>query len=97
MSFPNMLDLFQINENSLVTRLTSTGDFQPTYSDLVGLDFDISVLSTYNLGSVEKLEFNLFSFLPLDSMIELSSVKNDIDQLVKVFPSLEDEIELLDL
>jgi hypothetical protein len=30
-------------------------------------------------------------------MIELSTLKNDVDELVKIFPALGDDIELLDL
>jgi hypothetical protein len=42
-------------------------------------------------------EANPFKFLDLESLIELSLVKNDVDELVKIFPSMEDNIEVLDL
>ena len=97
MSFPNMLDLLQTDANSFFDTPNSISEFKFLYSDLVGLDFDISTLNAFNVGSLEKLDSNLFSFLSLDNMIELSSIKNDVEQLVKIFPSIEDDLELLDL
>ena len=97
MSFPNMLDTFKIDENSFVTLSTSLNEYKCIYNDLVILDFDTSVLGSFNANSTQTLESNIFSFLSLESMIDLSALKNDIDQLVKVFPSIEDDIELLDL
>jgi hypothetical protein len=92
-----MLDTFKIDENSFITITTTLNEYRSVYNDLVTLDFDTSVLGNFNIDSAQALESNIFSFLSLDSMIELSSLKNDIDQLVKVFPSIEDDIELLDL
>jgi hypothetical protein len=92
-----MLDTFKIDEDSFITLSTSLNEYRYIYNDLVMLDFDTSILGSFNMDSTQTLESNIFSFLSLESMIDLSSLKNDIDQLVKVFPSIEDDIELLDL
>jgi hypothetical protein len=76
---------------------TPLNEYKYIYNELISLDFDISVFNIFNSGASNTLDSNIFSFLSLDSMLELSSIKNDIDQLVKVFPSIEDDIELLDL
>ena len=88
MSFPNMLDTFKVDENSFTTISTTLNEYRYIYNDLVTLDFDTNVLNSFNIESVQTLESNVFSFLSLDSMIELSCLKNDVDQLIKVFPSI---------
>jgi hypothetical protein len=59
------------------------------------MDLDLDLLS--NNGSTFLNSPNLFNFLPVDSMQDLSTVKNNVDELAKIFPSMEDDIELLDL
>jgi hypothetical protein len=92
-----MLDTFQISENSFLSISTTLSEYQRIYYDLASVDFDLSTFSVFSLGSTDKLDSNIFSFLSLDNMIELSSIKNDVEQLVKAFPSIEDDIEMLDL
>jgi hypothetical protein len=97
MSFPNMLDTFQISENSFLSISTTLSEYQRIYYDLTSVDFDLNILSIFSLGSTDKVDSNIFSILSLDNMIELSSVKNDVEQLVKAFPAIEDDIEMIDL
>ena len=72
-------------------------EFKYIYSDSIVLDINtqVSYSMLHELQSAQ--EANLFKFLDLESLINLSLVKNDVDELVKIFPSMEDNIEVLDL
>jgi hypothetical protein len=87
-----MLDI-NSNNISLFTELIS--NFRSSYNDSVITDADIFFLIH------EKTEFanagNFFNFFSIDSLYELSTIKNNVEELIKIFPSIEDDIELLDL
>jgi hypothetical protein len=87
-----MLDI-DSNNISLLTELIS--NFKSLYNDSVVIDSDIFFLFR------EKIEFsathNFFNFFSIDSLHELSTIKNNVEELIKIFPSIEDDIELLDL
>jgi len=72
-------------------------EFKYIYSDSIVLA--INTRFSYSISRELQLaqEANLFKFLDLESLIDLSLVKNDVDELVKIFPSMEDNIEVLDL
>jgi hypothetical protein len=72
-------------------------EFKYIYSDSIVLD--LNAQAGYNMSRElqSAQEANPFKFLDLESLIELSLVKNDVDELVKIFPSMEDNIEVLDL
>jgi hypothetical protein len=95
MSFPNMLDVLKIDDTNFLTLSSVLSEIKHVYSDSIITNFNFSDLNLLN--SSEYDNFNMFSFMSLDSMIENSKLKNDVDELVKVFPSLEDDIEILDL
>jgi hypothetical protein len=95
MSFPNMLDIFKVDESDSLTTSSFSSELIDIYNDSVLLDFNTNIFNVFEAKSNENL--NIFSFLSLDDMIELSTLKNNVDELIKVFPSLEDDIELLDL
>ena len=63
MSFPNMLDTFKIDENSFITISTTLNEYRYIYNDLVTLDFDTNVLCSFDIGSAQALDSNMFSFL----------------------------------
>jgi hypothetical protein len=90
-----MLDIFNLDENESITTSSFSSELIEMYNDSVLLDFNTSIFNVFEPKSEENL--NVFSFLSLDDMIELSTLKNNVDELIKVFPSLEDDIELLDL
>jgi hypothetical protein len=89
-----MLDIFKAEENDSLSISSVLNEFIGLHNNSVILDLNTEL---FNIFEFNNVDFNIFSFLSLDSMIELSTVKNNVDELVKVFPSLEDDIELLDL
>jgi len=89
-----MLDIFKVNENEFLLNLPTLYDFREVYDNSIILEFDKELFNVFDFA---KFDSNFFSFLSLNDMIELSSIKNNVDELTKIFPSLEDDIELLDL
>jgi hypothetical protein len=89
-----MLDIFKVNENEFLLNLPALYDFSEFYDSSIVLEFNKEVFTIFDFAKVDS---NFFSFLSLNDMIELSAIKNNVDDLTKIFPSLEDDIELLDL
>ena len=71
--------------------------FKYIYTDSIVLIIDTRF--SYSISQELRLaqKTNLFKFLGLGPLIDLSLAKNDVDELVKIFPSMEDNIEVLDL
>ena len=72
-------------------------EFKYIYSDSIVLNISTQVSYSTPQKLQSAQEANLFKFLDLESLIDISLVKNDVDELVKIFPSMEDNIEVLDL
>jgi hypothetical protein len=85
------LGVFINNSNFILS------DFKSVYNDSIVLNLNPTQFSGLVDINFKDIELNTFSFLSLDDMISLSEAKNNVDELVKIFPSLADEIELLDL
>jgi hypothetical protein len=90
--------MFNLDESNFSNVTSFLSEFRYIFSDSIVLDLNPAHL-TFNNGLLASASdnFNVFSFLSLDEMIELSTLKNDVDELVKIFPALGDDIELLDL
>ena len=71
-------------------------EFKSTYNESIIIDLDVSHItnSTYDFNN-ENL--NVFNSVSIDKLVELSALKSEVDELTKIFPSMEDDIELLDL
>jgi len=92
-----MVDTFSLNDSNFNYISLTLNEFRQVYNDSVILDLDFKSTQLFSgLADVDSKE-NLFSFLDLSEVAELSKIKNEVDELVKIFPSLEDSIEVLDL
>jgi len=97
MSLPNMVDTFNLDNSNFNYISLTLNEFSQVYNDSVILDLDFQDTQIFSGLTTLDSKVNLFSFLDLSEAIELSKIKNEVDELVKVFPSLEDSIEVLDL
>jgi hypothetical protein len=91
-----MVDTYGLNEKNLNHFSSIANEFSFIYSDSVVSDFNFSIFLNEKLNINEDLT-NIFDFIPIETIAEISSLKNNVDELVKIFPSMEDDIELLDL
>jgi hypothetical protein len=85
--------MFNINPDNILFLTDIMSDFKNIYNDSIVLD--INVLTTAG-GELRGID-NAFNFFSIELLQELSNLKNNVDELVKVFPSMEDDIEILDL
>jgi hypothetical protein len=71
-------------------------EFNNLYNDsiVLNLNFDLPLVS---ISPTDTSNLNIFSNIYLNEAVELTRLKNDVDELVKIFPSMEDDIEILDL
>jgi len=72
-------------------------EFRYIYSDSIILDMDMRANYAVYQDLQRSINTDFFNFIDLESLVDLSTVKNDVDELVKIFPSMEDNIEVLDL
>ena len=86
--------MLKINADNISSLIDSVYNFKSLYNDSVIIDTNIVLLMP---NQAELDTHNFFNFFSIDSLYELSSLKNNVDELVKIFPSMEDDIELLDL
>ena len=83
----------ELNNDFLVT----LNELKSVFSDSIVLDFSSINLGLFNIEPNLSTTSNTFSFLQLDQVAELSLLKNNVDELVKIFPDMDDTIESLDL
>jgi len=86
--------MLKIDADNISSLIDSVCNFKSLYNDSVVVDTNAVLLMS---NQAEFDTHNFFNFFSIDSLYELSSLKNNVDELVKIFPSMEDDIELLDL
>jgi hypothetical protein len=94
------MDMFSVSgsdTNAFSNSITSFGGFFNRYLSDQVFNLDVnSMFNSSNYFSVEDL--SVINTIPsLDELERLSSLKNDVDSMVRVFPSLEDVIEGVDM
>ena len=95
-SFPNIVDMYNIDSSNFLSFSALLEEFKSIYNDSVIIDLSIGHMidGHYNFNN-ESL--NVFNSINISTLIELSTLKGEVDELTKIFPSMEDDIELLDL
>lgn len=95
-SFPNIVDMYSIDSSNFLSFSALLEEFKSIYNESIIIDLDVShiMVNNYKFGD-ENL--NIFNSISIDKLTELSALKNEVDELTKIFPSMEDDIELLDL
>ena len=85
--------MFNVNSDNILFLTNVMSDFKNIYNDSIILDINVPITTGNELKNVD----NAFNFFSIEQLQELSNLKNNVDELVKVFPSMEDDIEILDL
>jgi len=71
-------------------------EFNCVYNDSIILELNFTI--NFDKDALAQLpSLNSFVEESLERAIELTQLKNNVDELVKIFPSMEDDIEILDL
>ena len=88
--------MYSINSSNFLSFSALLEEFKSIYNESIIIDLDVShiMVNNYKFGD-ENL--NIFNSISIDKLTELSALKNEVDELTKIFPSMEDDIELLDL
>jgi hypothetical protein len=88
--------MFNLNSSNFLSFPTLINEFNYIFNDSIIID-----INTSDLSEISKLDFaeniNLFNSIPIETIHDLSALKNEVEELIKIFPSMEDDIELLDL
>jgi hypothetical protein len=71
-------------------------EFKSTYNESIILELSTSHILD-NSYKFDNLDINVFNSLSLNNLIELSTIKSEVDELTKILPSMDEDIELLDL
>jgi hypothetical protein len=93
----DMLSGSSSDTNAFSNSITAFDGLFNKYLSNQGFSLDInSMFNNSNYFSVEDL--SVINTIPsLDELERLSSLKNDVDSMIRVFPSLEDIIEDVDM
>jgi hypothetical protein len=94
------MDMFSVSSsdsNAFSNSISSFDGFFNRYLSDQVFNLDVnSMFNSSNYFSVEDL--SVINTIPsLDELERLSSLKNDVDSMIRVFPSLEDVIEDVDM
>jgi heme/copper-type cytochrome/quinol oxidase subunit 2 len=99
-TLPNFMDMFQVNiANSSAFSNSITlfdGFFNHTLNDELSTVSIASMFNNSNYFSIEDIS-HINTIPSLDELERLSLIKNDVDSMCRVFPSLEEVIEDVDM
>jgi len=88
--------MYDINKDNFLSFSALLEEFKSTYNESIILELNTSHI-TDNSYKFDNLDINVFNSLSLDSLVELSTIKSEVDELTKILPSMDEDIELLDL
>jgi hypothetical protein len=88
--------MYDINKDNFLSFSSLLEEFKNTYNESIILDLNTSHIID-NSYKFDNLDINVFNSLSLDSLVELSTIKSEVDELTKILPSMDEDIELLDL
>jgi hypothetical protein len=88
--------MYNIDSSNFLSFSALLEEFKSIYNESIIINLDINhiIVNNYNFND-ESL--NIFNSISIDKLAELSTLKGEVDKLTKIFPSMEDDIELLDL
>jgi hypothetical protein len=88
--------MYKLDSSNLLSFSSMIDEFNYVYNDSIILELNFTInFDKVTLSQLSNL--NTFVEESLDKAIELTQLKNNVDELVKIFPSMEDDIEILDL
>jgi hypothetical protein len=88
--------MYDINKDNFLSFSAMLEEFKNTYNESIILDLSTSHIMD-NSYKFDNLDINVFNSLSLDSLVELSTIKSEVDELTKILPSMDEDLELLDL
>jgi hypothetical protein len=88
--------MYSIDSSNFLSFSALLEEFKSIYNESIIIDLDVNHItnSSYNFNDES---INVFNSISIDKLAELSALKGEVDELTKIFPSMEDDIELLDL
>jgi hypothetical protein len=88
--------MYKLDSSNLLSFSSMIDEFNYVYNDSIILELNFTI--NFDIVTLSQLSnLNTFVEESLDKAIELTQLKNNVDELVKIFPSMEDDIEILDL
>jgi hypothetical protein len=88
--------MYDINKDNFLSFSSLLEEFKSTYNESIILELSTSHILD-NSYKFDNLDINVFNSLSLNNLIELSTIKSEVDELTKILPSMDEDIELLDL
>lgn len=96
LSFPNVVDMYKLETSNFLSYCSILEDYKLIYNDSIAVDLDTSRIIA-NGQFFEVQDINFFPFISFSDLESLSTLKNEVEELVKIMPDLASDIELLDL